>query len=201
MYNNISHITNFRIDVADNNGTNVFQSAVQSAIIPSITISPTEVNIMNTTNQAAGSSIQFDPLNVKILIDEDLYSYLEIFKWCISLVDYKNDNANSQFSNNVPKTVYIHILDNSKKNIVLTYRFNNAWPSVLGELVYEYTDETNTPISCMVTFMYSTFDILDKDGNLIRPFTDNSNGLGNFNPNNNSNSFVGMGLSMHPSLR
>lgn len=192
MFNNISHVTNFRLDVADNDGTKVFQSAVQSATIPSITISPTEINVQGSVNQAAGAAFQFDPLNVKILVDEDLNSYLEIFKWMISIIDYRNLKSYSQFSGNLPKTVFVHILDNSKKNIVVTYKFNNAWPSVLGELNYEYTDETNTPMNCIVTFMYSTFDILDQSGNMIQSY--GSDGRIN-------SSMIPTNLSLHPSIR
>lgn len=179
MFNNTSHVTNFRLDIPDLGGTENFQVAIQNVTIPSITISSVEipVNPMNT-GQIPGTTMMFDPLNVRILVDEELKSYLEVYKWMISVVDYKSMNSTAHFEGTAPKTIYVNVLDNSKKKIVAKYRFNDAWPSVLGELTYDFTEDTNIPISCIITFMYKSFDIIDINGNEIRPYARNENGSG-----------------------
>jgi len=188
MFTNITHVTNFRLDIADNNGTKVFESAVQSAIIPSITISPAEVNVRGSVNQAAGSAIQFDPLNVRILLDEELKSYLDIYRWMVGIVNHKGFAITAS-----TKTVFVHVLDNSKQNIVLTFRFNQAWPSVLGEIEYQYIEETNLALNCMITFMYSTFDILDSQGRIIGSYVVE-------NTSDNKKQILPK-MGMHPSMR
>lgn len=167
---NQTHQTNFRLDIPDNNATVYFSSAVQRASVPGIEIEPVTVPVNPLLPQAMmpSSMFRFDPLNMSILVDENLESYIEIYKWMLSINDYRELNSTATQAGIVPRTILFHILDNSHNKTVCTFRFFDAWPSSLGELPFTYMEEGNMPVNCDVTFQYKSFEI-EKDGVIITP--------------------------------
>lgn len=168
-FKNPAHKTNFRLDIPDAGATKRFEMNVQSLTIPSMEIEPVMIQL-NPQSQGMlpGSSARFDPLNIRFLLDEDLSAYVDIYKWMISIVDYAKNSSTAQDVGTVPRTVLLHVLDNSKTKILLTWRFHDAWPSMIGNIDYEYTDESNSPMTTDVTFMYKSFEI-EQNGVIIRP--------------------------------
>ncbi|UYD60217.1 tail tube terminator protein [Aeromonas phage avDM12-TAAL] len=176
IHSNPAHVTNFRLDIPDSGGTIAFEMAVQGLGIPGININPIEIPINPmTTGKLPGTAVDFEPLNIRVLLDEELSAYVEVYKWMLSVVDYAKLNSTAQIEGTVPRTLLLHVLDNSKKKIVLTFKFIDAWPSNLGEVEFTYTDESNSPIVLPVQFMYKSF-VIEKDGVEIRPYVAGSNG-------------------------
>lgn len=185
LITNKQHQTNFRLDIPDGNQTIQFQIAAQRTSIPGMRIE----SIMHPTNQMSMGQIpsavtHFDPLVIGVLTDEDMESYLSIYEWMLAINDYRNMNSTAHLDGNSPKTVLLHVLDNSKTKIVCTFKFHDAWPSELGQLEFAYNDIGNNPIIFDVTFQYKSFTI-EKDGVII----------------GGRNKSVAPKLGMHPSMR
>ena len=169
MITNQSHKTNFRLDIPDAGVTQGFQVSIQNVVLPSVEIEPVRLPINKMAQgDIPGSAMRFEPLTMRMLLDEDLNAYTEIFKWMTSIVDYKSGRSTAQIEGNSPNTLLLHILDNSKKKILITYKFIDPWPSNLGQVEWDYTEEGNPAITGDVTFSYKWFEI-ERNGVAIGP--------------------------------
>lgn len=192
LITNKAHQTNWRLDIPDGNDTISFVIAVQSATIPMFEIEPVMIPVNPMTmGQIPGSAARFEPLNMRLLVDENLEAYVDIYRWMTSIVDYRDGKSTAHIEGNSPRAILLHMLDNSKTKIVLTFKFVGAWPSSLGNLEYVYNEEGNNPIICDVMFMFKYFEVI-KDDVVIGPrFA---------NPNSTRAAKASM-MSMHPSMR
>lgn len=168
---NQSNITNFRIDIPDQHTTEQFLLNVQTASIPGMRLSVTEMplNAQGTARaQVPGSTTEFDPLIVTVLMDENLEAWIQIYRWMLSLNDYARQNSTMWKNVEQPKALQLHVLNNTKTDIVATFNYFNAWPSELSEIEYTYTDEGDVAVTFTVTFNYSYFEV-ERNGAVIRP--------------------------------
>lgn len=167
---NYSNQNNFQLEIPDGQLTKGFTLNVQGVTLPAITIPPTK--------QPAGqyglamadypsSHIEFDPLVVRFIVDEHLESYLNLYTWMLSTVDYLGGNSTA-WKQSAPEAVQVHILDNERRNIVTTFNFYGCWCSQLGEIEYSYTSDMNEAMMCTAIMPFKTLSI-EKDGQLIKP--------------------------------
>lgn len=169
LITNLTHQTNFRLDIPDNNATIMMQSAVQRVSIPGIEMEPVQVPTNPLLQaQLPGSSVRFEPLNLTMLIDENLDAYCELYTWMLSINDYREMRSTATLAGKSPRTIMVHVLDNSHQKTLATFRFFDAWPSSLGQLDYTYSDEGNNPVTCDVTFYYKYFEV-ERNGVVIKP--------------------------------
>ncbi|MGU4174075.1 hypothetical protein, partial [Pseudomonas aeruginosa] len=88
-----------------------------------------------------------------------------------------------------PPHVSVHMLDNSKKKIVMSFHYYGAWCSDLGEVEFSYTEDTDPAVICTAMFTFKYLQI-EKDGKIIV-------GKQNIEQAAQSRSSV----AMHPSMR
>ncbi|AJT61160.1 hypothetical protein [Vibrio phage XZ1] len=173
---NLTMKNNFRIDIPDNNATQAFQWQIQTATIPgvtmeiaSITRGPKYAKLAN--NHVAGSGTSYDDLSIQFLVDEEMRTYAELYRWLITM---NNPTGASTSDGIVPVTMLLHVLDNNKDKIVATYRFVNAFPKSLSAVEWNYTESGDVEVvTCDVEFEYSYFEMIHKvDGKeeVITPY-------------------------------
>lgn len=170
---NQSNITNFRLDIPNQRSTEQFLLNVQTASIPGMRLTVTEMplNAQGTARaQVPGTATEFDPLIVTVLMDEDLEAYIQVYRWMLSLNDYARQHSTMWQEVKQPPAMQLHVLNNTKTDIVATFNYFGAWPSELGEIEYSYTEEGDVAVTFTVTFNYSYFEI-EKNGCIIRPRT------------------------------
>lgn len=166
---NQTNITNFLLDIPDANITKAFKLNVQSALIPGIRIPPTDVPAGTqglARSRLPGSTVEFDPLVCRFLVDEDLKSWTDLYQWMLSLNNYVTHHSNGWEEGTLPQFVTLHVLDNTKQNIVLSIHYYGAWCSDLSEIEYMFTDEGDPAVTCVATFQYKYY-IIERDGVLI----------------------------------
>ena len=166
---NQTNITNFYIDIPDANITSAFRLNVQSALIPGIRIPPTAVPAGTKGIARAslpGSTVEFDPLVCRFLVDENLDSWIDLYKWMLSINNYITYDSNGWTDGVLPKFVTMHILDNTKENIVMSIHYYGAWCSDLGEIEFNTTEDGDPAVTCVATFQYKYY-VIEKDGVII----------------------------------
>lgn len=180
---NPSHKTNFRMDIPDGNKTRSFQLVAQETYLPGMNVKNVKV-ALNPMLQGniPGSGVDFDPLQVRIIIDENFESYTEIFEWMVSTVDYRKNKCTP--SSKMPPFLFIHILDNSKRNIVCTFKYYEPFPTSVGTVDFSYMEDGNPSITTSVSFHYKYFEI-ERNGRTISTRINEEKS----------------GLSLHPSMR
>lgn len=164
MITNQAHITNMRLEIPDANATAYFVNSAQSVTIPSIEMELSRVS----TNQMSygmmpGSKINYEPLRIRFIIDEEFKSYKELYQWIISVTDSRTFNSTAHLPGNRPLSMLVHILDNHKRKIVMTMKLNDPFPYSIDEIEMGYIDEGNPALFGMVSFGYSSFSLLSGD--------------------------------------
>jgi hypothetical protein len=166
---NQTNITNFALDVPDANITEAFKLNVQTALIPGISIPVTNTSLgprgVGRANRP-GSTFEFEPLVCRVLVDENLDAWLDIYKWMLALNNYMTQESNGWEPGVLPPFITLHILNNDKTKTVMSVHYYNAWPSMMGDLEYSFTDDGDPAINLNVTFHYSHFAI-EKNGVII----------------------------------
>lgn len=166
---NQTNTTNFIIDIPDAGLTKAFQLNAQSANIPGIRIPITETpaGVRGVgRSQLPGSTFEHDPLVIRFLVDENLESWLELYKWMLSINNYIDYDSMAWKSGFTPPHISVHMLDNSKRNIVMSFHYYGAWCSDLGEVEFSYTEDTDPAVICTAMFPFKYLQI-EKDGKII----------------------------------
>jgi hypothetical protein len=118
-----------------------------------------------------GDHLNYAPLTVSFMVDEDLTNYLEVFNWIknnagpTSLtppnpgqVLSASQAISTDYTQNQRSDIKILVLSSAKKpNIEVS--FYNAFPVSLGELQFSTTSQDVTYLEASVTFNYITYSI------------------------------------------
>lgn len=159
--------TNFTVDIPDNDYTRGLKLQIQGVTLPGISIPVTTVALNPMlTSHIPGSAVEFDPLILRIAVDEELRSYLGVYKWMLGTVDYIKAESIRWLEKD--QTISLHILNNSGDRVIATMHFFGAWPSNLGELEMMYTNDTDEVVTCMATFNFKYMEV-EFDGVTVRP--------------------------------
>lgn len=166
---NQSNVTNFVVDIPDAGLTSAFTLNAQSAPIPGIRIPQVETV---TGPQGlgrgwrAGTTIEYDPLVIRFLVDENLDSWLSMYKWMLTTNNYLTGVNTAQLPGGSPEYITVHILDNSKTKVVLSVHFYKPFVSDLSEIEFNYTDEGDPAMVCTATIPFVYLQV-EKDGKVI----------------------------------
>lgn len=164
---NYTQKTNFRLDIPNSHATD-FVINLQEVNVPSISIPATSFTVNpQARGSLPGSAMEFEPMSTRILLDENLQAYVDMYQWMLSLVDYRESKATGWLEGGSPRTILIHILDSTKEKILLTYRLFGAFPQMLGEIEFNYDNPTNIAAVCQVTWHYKYFEI-ERDGVVVK---------------------------------
>ncbi len=123
-----------------------------------------------------GDEIEFENLNIRFLVDEDLKNYMEIFNWirgigtAESLSEFDRLEASSTIQrisgHNIFSDGTLHVLNN---NLLSNFKvvFADLFPVSLTTLNFDATDTTNEYFTAEVGFKYSIFNITDMEGKAL----------------------------------
>lgn len=176
MIQNAVNITNFRLEIPDQKATEAFQVLVQKANLCAMRIPAQDFALGPQgvgRQHLMGATTEFDPLIVRVVVDEELQSYLQIYRWMISLNDYAYyDPSMHGTSNNgnvePPKAMTLHVLNNSKTEIIASFNYINAYPMEISELEFDYTQDGDPIMTVDVQFGFKYLEI-EQNGQVIRP--------------------------------
>lgn len=120
-----------------------------TASVPSVSINEANAGFRNRQGFVPGDKMNFDPLNVRIAIDEDFAGYVELFKWLKSHTD-QTDLKKADIS--------LAVLS-SHNNITKTFTFVNAFPTNIGQIDFNVQSTDVEYATTDVTFRYDYFKI------------------------------------------
>jgi hypothetical protein len=118
-----------------------------------------------------GDHLNYSPLKVSFMVDEDLNNYLEIFNWIVDIAGpsniyperadglYKPDNTlSTDPTKRIRSDIKLMVLSSSKNpNIEVT--FIDAFPSQISELNFATTENSVNYLQATVTFDYVYYTI------------------------------------------
>ena len=120
-----------------------------------------------------GDKIEFDPLNVKFLVDEDMKNYMEIFNWIMALgpgsdegdfqtLTGSSKNTAGQFSNSDFSKMYSDatlFANTSSNNANVEFQFQDCFPTSLGSIEFNSQADGVEYATCDLTMRYTLFKV------------------------------------------
>lgn len=145
---NVAYSTNFLFTTT---GSRNISAKVQSTNIASIALGVTPFGTRYKDDSIPGDKIEYDDINVIMILSETLSEWMEIVKWLISL---KN---NPDVVNDIFQTISITVLDSNGKGVIEVVYYN-AWPTNIDDINYATNAESNA-MTCTVSFKYEKLKI------------------------------------------
>ncbi|WDS61692.1 tail completion protein [Cronobacter phage vB_Cdu_VP8] len=168
---NYTHDTNFVLEIQDAGLTEQLTMGVLSCNLPSMRIPVTDIPTGPKglgRSQVPGSTFEHDPCMVRIVVDENLNSFTEVYQWMLSINNYITHQNTAFYDGCQPVTAILHVLNNEKDKIVLSYAMHGVWPGDVSEIEFKYDDQGNPVMSMMVMLHFRYFELF-KDGVIIKP--------------------------------
>lgn len=140
---------------------------VQTVDLPTITLPTSDTENPFTTIPYPGDHINWEPLRVEFLVDEDLKGYQEIYHWIRGLGfpesfdEYKEAIVNMRY-NNRNEAVFsdISVFTNTgSRNVNIEYQFVDAIPVSVTAPRLSTTNPDQPVVTATATFAYQLFDV------------------------------------------
>lgn len=139
----------------------------QNVILPSISLGSNPMGTPFTDINYPGDHVEYDPLTVSFMVDEDLKGYIEMYNWIRGLGfpdsfdEYKAMLTNENFktrTDEVTSNIMLYAMTGAR-NLNIKYTFVDAFPTNVGPILFNAAvSETPVP-TCSVTFKYTTFTV------------------------------------------
>jgi len=153
--------TGFRVIINRENYPN-FEFFAQSIAHPGVDMSPTEVPFKRANVYFPGDKLTFPPVNITVLMDENMASYTELYSWFERLVEQPlKDKRTINDSSNVPligdlTVIVLSSHNNQNKKI----KYYGAFPTNLSTVSLDTIAGDVTPITYTVDFRFDYWEII-----------------------------------------
>lgn len=133
----------------------------QNFIMPSVLVAEVTVARPQANAYFPGDRLEYEPLNVTMLVAENMENYVEIYDWLNRAV--KTNNSDDKYDD-----ILVYILS-SKNNPSAIVTFHNAFPTSIGSIGFNVQDSDITYAQVDVTFRYDYFTFQSLAGSTTRP--------------------------------
>lgn len=131
-----------------------------NASIGSVLLGETPYATSYTNLVIPGNTLEFNPLNLKILCSEELDEWINVYRWVIECTKARLD---SDVFDRLELTVL-----NLQNIPILKFTYKDVWPTMLGDVLYDLDSEEQT-LTFDLALRYSSMDVeLLKTGELIQ---------------------------------
>jgi hypothetical protein len=120
--------------------------------VPAITTGVTTASLSQRNMNIYGDKLTFEDLSVKLIVDEDMKSYKEIFDWMNSSVMDEN-----VLENQLCDITLVVMTSHNNEN--RTFKFRNAFPTSIGGLEFDAGASEVSYITVDVVFSFSDMTI------------------------------------------
>lgn len=128
---------------------------VQMLFIPDLNVTPARFATPQRNIPVDGDKIEYAPVTMTFLIDEELNNYREMHDWMLGEVTVADDIKQYRKE----RDITIHILS-SHNNVTKQIQFVDAFPTNLSALPFDVTVTDLQYLTAQVTFDYSYYKIL-----------------------------------------
>jgi len=136
----------------------------QTFNLPGISMSEIVHNTPFVDLYVHGDKVQYEPLDLTFMVDEDLRGWLEIHDWITGLTFPKNFDQyrrlvkdNEDYGGTVSDAVMTLISNKNTPNIRIT--FKDCFPTSVSSIAFDYTMDASMTLTSSATFRYNYFDI------------------------------------------
>ena len=143
---------NFKLTIINPNFTNL-EYFCTSVNLPSMSMQEITQNYQNDQSFFPGEQLNFEPLRVKFMVDENMINYTEVFNW-MTKNSYTAANAFPERADMILSVL------SSKNTINRQFQFSDAFPTSIGELAFNTQAQTIEYLSCEMTLRFNHMKII-----------------------------------------
>ena len=144
--------TSFKLEIP---GFEEVNYMVQTAELPGLMMGGVDAPYQKFATSVPSNRVEFDPLNLTFIVDEDFKNYESIFAWMVNITR-SEPVVKTQLKN-----MTLH-LTNSNKNTIIGVRFHQAYPTMVSAIPFESSSTDPMPMVCNVSFRYQYFEFIRK---------------------------------------
>jgi len=133
----------------------------QTANVPGVTVAEIARNnpASGLTLKIPSQNLQFEDLQIKFLIDEQMLNWIEIYNWMQNLRVVADWGTVKPFLDQLSDAALV--LYSSANNPIKTLRFHNMFPKELSSIEMDATVDNPQAMSATVTFAFEYFTFGD----------------------------------------
>lgn len=147
--------TSFKLEIPGLEEVNYF---VQTTEIPGMTMSGVDAPYQKFGTNVPSNRIEFDPLNLTFLVDEDYANYESLYAW---MVNVTRTEPIAAAESNMMRNITLHVT-NSNKNTQIAIKYHRAYPTMLSPIPLESSTTDAVPIVANAIFRYQFFEFIRK---------------------------------------
>lgn len=136
---------------------------VQSVNIPDVSTQEVFIPTQFNPTYRHGDQLNFDPLVITVLVDEDMKVWEESFNWLRALTSpkqYSEYIKNGGFKNlNTPYADAVLIINTNSNIPNLKFTFKDCHPTALTGLGFSSSASPDQPMTASITYRYDYFTI------------------------------------------
>ena len=111
----------------------------------------------NNQTSVYSNVTEWSPLSCVLLMDEDFENYIYLSNWMRAFNGDDDVYSENDDWHNIVKDIKLHILSGNKKTLLI-YTFVGAFPTMLGDVMFDSSTMDPTQIQFNVEFRYQYFN-------------------------------------------
>ena len=128
---------------------------VQTLALPDISLPPAPIQSPLRRFGMPGDKIEYSPLSLTFLIDEDMINYKEIHDWILEQITEVDDTRKNRKTRDLTLSIMT-----SHNNVTRQLQFIDAYPISLSSLPFDVTITDVQYLTAEVTFEYTYYKFL-----------------------------------------
>lgn len=143
--------SSFLLELPNNPGINYF---VQTAEVPGLTMGGIDTPYKNHQGVQPSNRIDFDPLNVTFLVDENWNNWWSLLLWMYKI------RTGKVSINDEMVDITLHLV-NTNKNLNKRLKFFGAFPTMVSSMQLDSTNIESNVLVCSATFRYQYYEMIE----------------------------------------
>jgi hypothetical protein len=139
----------------------------QEANLPGVTLGATEFATPLRDVPIAGNKLSYNEFDITFMVDEELKSWNELYKWLLAIGSPKSMNERQSLNSkqNANSTEYSYYSDSSLtimsalNNPLLRVNFQRMFPISISDIKFDTQLSADTIVTATATFQYEFFEI------------------------------------------
>lgn len=143
--------TSFKLEIPSLEVINYF---VQSTELPAINAMAIRTDIRNHQAYVPANKIEYDPLTVNFIVDEDFRNQQELHLWML-----RCQHGDSSLLADECRDISLHLLTSNKTSGRIV-KFFKAFPTMISGIMLESGVVDPMPLMCSATFYYQYYEVI-----------------------------------------
>jgi len=131
----------------------------QSANIPGVSVSEISVPTPFNPHYVAGDGVNYEELSIRIIVDENMKNWQEIYNWIINLGRPENLQGYAEQKKKGLNTQGVLTILTGSNTPQIEFHFKEMFPLSISGLSFDVNNTDITYLSADVTFRYNTYSI------------------------------------------